>query len=876
MTVARRLARLLIVALLLATVTAAAAPARAQDAEAEGDPALDRLATCVRDRGRLLVLLLVDESGSLRQTDPGDQRVTAARTALRSFAALGSAPVAGRQTQVEVALAGFSAEFATVADWSALVAASLEQTLRAADSFAERDRGLDTDFATALAGAQQSLAQRSAVLTQDGSPAPCKALLLFTDGEYSVEARDSAEVKAYAPELPLDIDGNAALVVARGRAALCSPDGIADRLAGDDVVTVTIALSTQIPQADRTFLESLSTGAAAGSTCGVRVDPPRGTYLGSEQLSGLLTSFDGVANEIAGGSLAPGGPEAVVCPRTSCPEGRREFVVDPTLRAFHVLADLGASGVVVELLPPTGGEPLILTTEQPLRAKLGGVDLTVTPLSPTALTVDARLAPDDRSWAGTWTATFVDPTGSNPDAVTGSQIYLYGALQPELIDPPRVRLGDEAALTVALVSDDGSAIGPEAVAGRVELLASAEEGPDGPARELTVAGPDGDGRYRVAYAPGAALERAAVTLVLELRVETRARVELSPVTRTYEVSVLPPATYPSLTPSALRLSSVTGAGTATGTLTLRGGEDDGGCVWFEGITFSATPAGAEFTPSTTPGATDAQRCVPLAAGEERTVDVEVASATSLSGSVQGEVRAHLLSEADDRELVTEVPLTFELARPVNQALRAELFVALLAIGLLIPIVLLWLVHRVQATFPPPAHLRGARVPVTVRGEQVYRDGRLLELRAEDFSAIAEPATAVRAFAYGGVVFRTKVPWAPWGLPRAVVSGPGLVGGTVPMGLAGAWAFTLGPDVLRPEADEDAELPGVLVALLPEGAFDDHGRELVEQISDRLPAVAAMLGAKAPASAPAPPEQEQEAALVPGPAWPDQPPATPDY
>ena len=54
-----------------------------------GRSVLRELGTCIGTSGRLLVLLLIDESGSLQQTDPRNQRVTAAKAALASLEDLG-------------------------------------------------------------------------------------------------------------------------------------------------------------------------------------------------------------------------------------------------------------------------------------------------------------------------------------------------------------------------------------------------------------------------------------------------------------------------------------------------------------------------------------------------------------------------------------------------------------------------------------------------------------------------------------------------------------------------------------------------------------------------------------------------------------------
>src|SRR4051812_144749 len=86
--------------ILLALVGPLASPtAMATGAPSSG--ALGHLADCSAKTGRLDVLFLVDESASLRRTDPNAQRVQAVQTALTGLAQL-SDRTAGSETPVKV------------------------------------------------------------------------------------------------------------------------------------------------------------------------------------------------------------------------------------------------------------------------------------------------------------------------------------------------------------------------------------------------------------------------------------------------------------------------------------------------------------------------------------------------------------------------------------------------------------------------------------------------------------------------------------------------------------------------------------------------------------------------------------------------------
>jgi hypothetical protein len=870
------------------TLLSPPSPARADG----GHPALEGLAGCVRDTGYLMVLLLIDESGSLKATDPDGQRVTAARTALQTLATLGSLSVVGTRPQVEVALAGFSTDFNTLADWTKLDDTSLPGLVEATAAFSDRDSGVDTDFASALIGARDALARRSAAISADASDGACKALLLFTDGAYSIEERttdarrQAGLVKSYALDLPLDLPGNAARVMDRGRTLLCEREGLADQLRADGVVTITIALSTQIPPADQEFLERLATGASGDARCGTRGGVAAGAYLLAPDLSGLLVGFDRVASEIGGGLLASGGRPLPVCQAAACPEGRREFEVDRTLRAFHVLADLGAPGILLELRSPTGGGLLELHAGSQVAGRLGTAEITSTPLSEKALAVDAVLPAGTDDWAGTWSATFVDPTGRHPTAVANSQITLYGGLSPELRGTPELRIGEATTFEMRIVDSEGS---PATIRDgeQVELEASIGRPGAEANQPLHLLGPSRQGVYQATYTPDDTLASSSVTLRLDLRVRTRAGTALPTMSRTFAIPVRPPASYPRLEPATLRLSSVTGKGTARGFLTVHGGSG-GGCVWLEALPFTAYPREAgTLSLKLAPDARSQPSCLPVEAGQERTIEVLVSPKAIAAGTATGSLRAHLSTEIDNRVMTSEIPLSFDLARPVNEATRWTLLLVLLVMGLLLPPTTLWLAHRLQARFEPPNLLRATRIPIRVRADRIERgtpddSGHsiqlALRLTADDFTTLSQPDRRVRRFEWGGLHFRTRVPFWPTRFPfgEATATGQHVVGsggllrhrgeaaGRLPLALADSWLFVLGEMTGRAtDADErkrgvdrePVEVHGYLVAFHPLGPFDTHARRLVDVLERDLPAAARRLAGwverQRPAAPPAP-------------------------
>src|SRR5438046_2375522 len=100
----RKLA-LLVIAASLMSMPLAAGASRLRQGESPLSPALSRLASCVAGKKRLAVVFLIDESGSLKHTDPANSRVVAAQAAIRGLNGL-VARGAGK-IRVDVQVAGF-------------------------------------------------------------------------------------------------------------------------------------------------------------------------------------------------------------------------------------------------------------------------------------------------------------------------------------------------------------------------------------------------------------------------------------------------------------------------------------------------------------------------------------------------------------------------------------------------------------------------------------------------------------------------------------------------------------------------------------------------------------------------------------------------
>ena len=437
---------------------------------------------CLNRQNHLIVLTLIDESRSLQTNDPDAVRVGAVASALGTLARFGRGPGQENRPEIEVMVAGFGTDFAP-GGWTPLNRDNIADVKDQVTAFTDRDSDVDTDFATALDGARKALADKETAIVAAGQDRPCRLLLLFTDGVYDLSSHGGPSPD-YATDIPRTDDR---AVEDAGRRYLCDPDRVVDQLRKADTVIMTIGLVPQPPPPDgppdQRFLRSIAEPLGEPG-CGHVTNPP-GVHLTAEGIQSLVNAFDNAIVRAVGGDQ----PDPVDTPTPVCsateqsPKCIRTFALDRSLSEFHLLVNLGAPGIVVDLTGPD-------RTTQRIRAgddrtlSLSGADLQVTHASPVDIVIDGTLPPDRDGWVGTWTARFVDEAGTNPQAVSRSRLTVFGGLTP-VVDPlPEFRVGEHADFAISVVDAAGSPTTPSQFVRTASVTAEIDG--QGPPQLLTV------------------------------------------------------------------------------------------------------------------------------------------------------------------------------------------------------------------------------------------------------------------------------------------------------------------------------------------------------------------------------------------------------
>ena len=859
MTALRRLvlAWLAVVAAVLLTV-APAATAGAQGEGAEtGAPttpdsarAIDDLVGCVQGSRRLLVLMLIDESASLKQTDPDARRVDAARSALDSLVAL-STSEGEASPDVDIAMAAFSNDYRLIQDWSPIEEDTTEELEGSLEEFRELQDGIDTDFVNALSTGREALASRAAEVSADVGDAPCKAVLLFTDGTYDIAVRPTAEdqdrlglTKPYAPDIELTDEEAVRAAEKAGRAELCEPGGLADQLRNDEITLLTVALSGDVARRSQLPLAAATAGKADDYECGDQEKPARGAYLPAEDIDLLVVRFNEVGTRLAGGSLVPGTDGVTVCGDDACEGGSRSFALDPSLRRAQVLALAPEPGVVVEIDPP-GDDPVRIDADG--TTDIGGVQATTRDIAGRGFVIDLERPEDPAAWNGEWRASILDPSGEQEGAAGTLQVFVFSDITVEILDLTAFERGATTPLSVALVLPEGTRA--EDVVASADAVVRVRNAVTLEQQTVELEGP-ATGPFTGAIEIPADETSNAFDVTAEVRMTTTGGAALVSQSSEREVLVRRPGGAIQFVPASLSLPSLTGEGSTATELILTGGELDG-CVWFGPADIPDAPAEVgeiAFTVDGAPLPGEAD-CIAVPAGQSVTVLIEATPEGRDSGTVRGSLEV-FEKTGDGEPSTTDLPLRFDIARGIDQARRLLLALGLLVVGLGLPMLALLLVNALTARFQTLDLIRGAAIPVQVSRRDVHRMDsgypRRLSLREEDFKSIAH-AGHDRQFTFAGVVFRAQASRNPFGATIAMAAPEGgaeklkdKAGSRVELdpALAGSWVFLLDPDKTRRLHRGDAE--GLLIAFVAEGDVSTQASRMLPDIEGRIPRIAERL------------------------------------
>lgn len=840
---------------LLVPASAGAVLVPGQDDDPAAPGAVEALGGCLVAQKAGDILLLLDQSASLQETDPQSARATSAIYLADQLALFAER----NDVALGLSVAGFDVYFETRSGWEDVSGGSAAGTVRALEQMRDQNQGFETDYWVAMEGARRELRDRAA---DQGEAGRCQAVVWFTDGRFELDSRTTSSerdaygtTKPYAPGIELTSDADARDAERLGRESLCRQGGLADQLRESDVRILGVGLQGGSSEAeDFAFMRAISEGKTGpGDECGAIQGPEVGDFTLASDINDLLFAFDSLGTP----DQPPLSEEKPVCTASGCEEGSHSVVLDSSIGSVRVLAGSELPEARIELRGPGSPEPVVLSPAEDGSARLGEVDLNWEWISTTAAEIVVEPdSPDSEDWAGVWSITFVDPNAS-PEAVARTNIHVDGDLLPGLAAPDEVdwRVGGavEDVVFAVVRRGSGEVVAPDEIVSSVSMTSS-------------LALPDG-GRTAALDADGAEQISVPITIDLsevspgqgyldmQLEVTTAPAkgpngdifpgTKLAPQSLRLPVTLLPPLNYPTVA-ARVDFGTTEGTGPLTADLEVTGP----GCIWLEGHSVSASPDGVDDVRVSTPTAQSAQTCLTVEDGAFASLPLELVTGSVGNGAVNGALSigtAPADSAAD--AISTEVPFLADMRKPVNEGVKNSTAIGLGILGTLGPLALLWFMAWWQSRIPDSGLLVGV-LPISVVGNQVVRTdlARGLDVREHDLATYTIERGGTRELVLPGNVtlkatarnpldphVRVTVPNAQVATSASTALGAGR--SRLPLAVHQSWVF------YREGGGQDRLL--FLVAALADQSKRD---ELVEDAISRVPEiVSGMAGPQSAAS-----------------------------
>ncbi|MDR1118181.1 MAG: hypothetical protein LBL01_02635, partial [Bifidobacteriaceae bacterium] len=641
-----------VAALAALAATSAAGPARGADQTAsDADPlaAFGRCLEAANGRGDLLILM--DESASLRgypgfeASDPDGNRVVAGDLMLDDLA--NAAQRNQEWDGLEVSIAGFSSDYETRLDWTALPG-GLDQAKAAMDAQADRNAGQETDYWHALTAATAALTARQG---QGEASGTCQAIVWFSDGAFSLEPNVSRAGGRTGFEWAPGVKDNTREAVQEAEraatgtdadfksGALCKGGGVADAVRANGIYLFGVGLASKdAPEASFGLMKAMAEGPAAA--CGDQA--PKGKFYPVASMSQLSVTFDEFGDPSQASTktdpaeICQGG-DAEECLEAGA-DYFHEFVLDDSITEVTGLGTAPAGDLDMYLVPP-GGKAIELAAAGEATSP-GGVALSWNhrATSPDTVTTVTLVQGDGTDWTGLWKVFFIDPAGASDEEKSTYSFRITAdikAIWTQVTPDADVQPGAAVEGKISWAHQDGQPIEQlkgnlslKVALGQQEVTPQAGGGGDlmNPETVWTIQIPEGQepGEASLALTPHYVTAGAGGS----------PGSDVTGATATYKLTVLPLPGYPAHVDNVVSLGEL-GDGALEGSGQL--GFEGPGCLWLESAEVTAEPTDSEGLAWSSP-ANSEDNCVLAAEGEKGSLEVNLAMDRGGNGQATGALK----------------------------------------------------------------------------------------------------------------------------------------------------------------------------------------------------------------------------------------------
>jgi hypothetical protein len=675
--------------------------AEASDLTATGTRAFDDLTRCINSTKKLDIYYLIDESGSLKSTDPGDTRAEILASSLRTLGAF-------KDVSITYSYGFFGEKFDNSQPWTSVDANSVD---RAADSLArevrERKNSSFTNWLVGIEGAARELQ------AQSNKTQACQALIWLTDGGLWIgqdgnrKTIDQGKVDDAA-----DMLCNTVFETLRKRqvsvfGVLLKNEAALKRLQETDRVEYEETLSGMAWM--RPLLEgtgAVEPGLPAPSNCGtvpIPANQAAGALLIAQDPVALALQFLILTSTTEGGTSIDFDPNNIVIEK-----GVRKFRILSTSRSW-------------ELLSPTGA---VYSSSSP------GVEVVsqngVNQISVTAPVLEL----------GIWKFTFEKAARSN------NRLILFSGLELSLSESTLVG-GTDGKISGRVV------VSPELVANSAPVKLSDYLGePNFKIFEIPASGEQiripgariqDSGSFSVAFYP--TTSKGVIELRVTLNLSTKSGIKLAPISLSSKLDVKLPEEFPSIG-SPIVLSTLEGPnGNASGEIVIEGPVRGSGAACFSmdsgyGIQIVQDKVSRAGNYSWTLKDLPADGCVKVSQGGTERITISVTNAKSADSEVIADLPVRFISDSKPGQDL-KVSRSIEFESTVIRIGEGFLQILLFLIGILLPLGLIYLMYWFTSKLAFGPGMQRHTFPILIDSTKgiLNRDGTKLVGSVDHFKPI---------------------------------------------------------------------------------------------------------------------------------------------
>lgn len=720
-----------------ATVAPVATAVSGGELSDSGNAAIADLRACLASQSTLNVYYLIDSSTSLRRADGGgpgsDPDVVRADILGNSLSQLGAL---GEDITVNWGAGFFASDYSAAIGWQTYDDTSSEKL---ADTIRQKRPDGYTNWPDALAGAQRQLAEQQ-------STAPgCQMLIWLTDGALDIQAPDGQQQE--------DFDALNEMCGAALSESGAKPSGYgvfnSFRQSGVVVVGALLAVGADAADAAGT-MQTLVEGGEPGAdpVCGQQPMPDsfvHGAFVNADAPDALSRVFLQLGAQVAGGFPQPFDEDG-------------GFWIDEGVSRFRVIVSGGWT-----LTPPEGSDWSAVSADT-----ASGSDWLTVENSDGASIIEVAADSDDAE--GRWRLEAANQSTAS--------LYLFSDLRIEFDDVNEIEMSADgsfdAALSATVRDIDGEAVDLGEFGEAAFTASYLSEGARTVLPEATV---DAEtGRITIPLPADVNLASIDVSASIDPLRTQEHDLSLAPVTTQKTITLTLGADFPhAVTNPPAQLSPLEGGdGRAEGVITIVGPTQNGAgtaCVADDRTTVTSDAGDRTDTWRWSFSGLDADGCITVPENGEVQIPVAVSNEVAADSDVTAMVPITFASAAGEA-VEQNVPIEFRSTHPVNTAAVLLLALALLVIGLLLPLLVLWMLNWLTTRIDVPKSTQRAAFPIEIGTAGVRITAPTQGSALSDAFAYRAPSDGERSISDPVLgTLRARVPWFPLRAPWYEVAAP---------------------------------------------------------------------------------------------------------